>query len=59
MIYLPIDEVSEDLDINAWRRKMYGPHIKILAVGGPDIPEGWVLVDGNLPPLLTPSIIHC
>jgi hypothetical protein len=55
-IYLPIDEMSDDLDINACRRKVYGPNIKILAMEGGDIPEGWILVDGNLPPSAIPLL---
>jgi hypothetical protein len=43
--YVPIDELSDDFDVQAWFQKFYGPDIVVVSTCG--VPDGWVLIDGN------------
>ena len=49
MIRIPLDEIDEDFDEDAWNKKVYGPDI--IVVDMRNVPKGWVLVDGNIPAL--------
>ena len=45
MKYIPVDEIDENFDEQAWFKKLYGPDIIVVATSG--LPRGWILVDGN------------
>jgi hypothetical protein len=49
MILIPLDEINENFDEDAWNKKAYGPDVII--VDRRLVPKGWVLVDGNAPSL--------
>jgi hypothetical protein len=49
MIRIPLDEIDEDFDEDAWNKKVYGPDV--IVVDMVNVPKGWVLVDGNIPAL--------
>ena len=45
MIRIPIDQINENFDQDAWNKKVYGPDIIVVDMRA--VPEGWVLVDGK------------
>ena len=49
MIRVPLDEVEEDFDEDAWNKKAYGQDVIVVDIR--NVPYGWVLVDGNAPAL--------
>jgi len=49
MVRVPLDEVDEDFDEDAWNKKAYGPDVIVVDIR--NVPDGWVLVDGNSPAL--------
>ena len=47
IIRIPVDEIDENFDEDAWHKQVYGPHVIIVDMRS--VPKGWVLVDGNSP----------
>jgi hypothetical protein len=47
MVHIPLDEIDEDFDEDAWNRKVYGPNVEIVDMR--NVPKGWVLVHGITP----------
>ena len=45
MVRVPLDEVDEDFDEDAWNKKAYGPDVIVVDIR--NVPHSWVLVDGN------------
>jgi hypothetical protein len=46
MVLIPADEY-ENIDEDAWNKKVYGPDVIIVDMHS--VPKGWILVDGNAP----------
>ena len=42
MIHIPLDEIDEDFDEDAWNKKVYGPNVEVVDMR--NIPKGWILV---------------
>jgi hypothetical protein len=43
MVRIPLDEIDEDFDEDAWNRNVYGSDV--IVVDMRNVPKGWVLVD--------------
>lgn len=45
MVRVPMFEMDENFDEDAWNKKVYGPDVIIVDMRC--VPTGWILVDGN------------
>ena len=47
MVRIPLDEIDEGFDEDAWNKKVYGLNIEIVEMR--KVPDGWILEHGITP----------
>lgn len=48
--YIPMDDYDENFNKEEWRKRLYGEDVRIVDSVDEDVPEGWILVEGNFLP---------
>src|SRR5271154_4332061 len=48
--YIPMEAYDENFNKEEWMQKLYGEDVRIVDSVDEEVPEGWILVDGNFFP---------